>query len=32
VLPDELAGPLHAAMEKAAAIIKHTFENGLAPQ
>jgi hypothetical protein len=32
VLPDELAGPLHAAMEEAAPIIKRTFEDGLAAQ
>ncbi|BBZ39262.1 SRPBCC family protein [Mycobacterium conspicuum] len=28
VLPDELAGPLHAAMEEAAPVIKRTLESG----
>jgi Polyketide cyclase / dehydrase and lipid transport len=32
VLPDELAEPLHSAMEEAAPIIKRTFEDHLATQ
>jgi hypothetical protein len=32
VLPDELAGPLHAVMEEAAPIIKRTLEDDLAAQ
>ena len=32
VLPDELAGPLHAAMEEASQVIKRTLEKELAAQ
>jgi hypothetical protein len=32
VLPDELAGPLRAAMEEASQVIKRTLEDGLAAQ